>query len=143
MFLGNLVAIQQKNLKRMIAYSSIAQAGYILIGVVSSSPQGVSGAVYYLLAYLVTNLLVFAIIGRVEQKTGSTGFEVFAGLNRRSPALALLMLVGVLSLAGIPPFAGFFAKILVFGAAMQSGLAWLVIIGVVNSIIACSITCGF
>lgn len=136
MFIGNLVAIQQKNLKRMIAYSSIAQAGYILIGVVASSPEGISGAVYYLLAYLVTNLLVFAVIGRVEQRTGTTGFDAFAGLNRRSPALALLMLIGVLSLGGIPPFAGFFAKILVFGAAMQSGLAWLVIIGVVNSIIA-------
>lgn len=135
MFVGNLVAIQQKNIKRMIAYSSIAQAGYILVGVVSGSAEGITAAAYYLLAYLVTNLLVFAIIGRVEQRTGESGFNAFAGLNRRSPALALLMLAGVLSLGGIPPFAGFFAKILVFGAAMQSGLAWLVIVGVVNSII--------
>lgn len=135
MFVGNLVAIQQKNLKRMIAYSSIAQAGYILIGLVAGSADGLTGTAYYLLAYLVTNLLVFAVIGRVEQKTGSSAFEAFAGLNRRSPALALMMLVGVLSLGGIPPFAGFFAKVLVFGAAVEAGLAWLVVIGVVNSII--------
>lgn len=135
MFIGNLVAIQQKNLKRLIAYSSIAQAGYILVGVVSGSVSGVTGAVYYLFAYLVTNLLVFAVIGRVEQVTGKADFDSFAGLNRRSPALALMMLVGLLSLGGIPPFAGFFAKVLVFGAAVESGMAWLAIIGVVNSVI--------
>lgn len=135
MFIGNLVAIQQKNLKRMIAYSSIAQAGYILVGVIAGGAEGITGAAYYLLAYLLTNLLVFAIIGRVVQQTGSSEFTAFAGLNRRSPTLALMMLVGVLSLAGIPPFAGFFAKVLVFGSAMNAGLAWLVIVGIVNSII--------
>jgi len=135
MFIGNLVAIPQKNLKRMIAYSSIAQAGYILVGVVSGSVSGITGAVYYLLAYLVTNLLVFAVIGRVEQNSDQTESEAFAGLNRRSPALALIMLIGLLSLGGIPPFAGFFAKVLVFGAAVQANMAWLAIIGIVNSII--------
>jgi NADH-quinone oxidoreductase subunit N len=135
MFIGNLVAIQQKNLKRMIAYSSIAQAGYILVGVIAGGADGISGAAYYLLAYLLTNLLVFAIIGRVIQQTGSSDFSAFAGLNRRAPGLALMLLVGLLSLGGIPPFAGFFAKVLVFGSAMSAGLAWLVIVGVINSII--------
>jgi NADH-quinone oxidoreductase subunit N len=135
MFLGNLAAIQQKNVKRMIAYSSIAQAGYILIGVVSGSEFGISGAAYYLLAYLVTNLLVFAVIGKVEQATGTSDFDGFAGLNRNHAGLALAMLVGLLSLGGIPPFAGFFVKVLVFGAAVQANMAWLAIIGIVNSII--------
>ena len=135
MFIGNLVAIPQKNLKRLIAYSSIAQAGYMLVGVASGSTLGVTGAVYYLMAYLVTNLLVFAVIGRVEQVTGEASFASFAGLSRRSPAMAFAMLIGLLSLGGIPPFAGFFAKVLVFGAAVQSGMAWLAVIGVVNSVI--------
>jgi NADH-quinone oxidoreductase subunit N len=136
MFLGNLLAIPQKNLKRMIAYSSIAQAGYILVGVASGTEFGFTGAVYYLMAYLVTNLAVFAIINWIEYETGSTEISAFAGLNRREPGLAFLLMVTLLSLGGIPPLAGFFAKVLVFGAAIQSGMAWLAVLAIINSVIA-------
>ena len=135
MFVGNLLAITQKDIKRMIAYSSIAQAGYILVGVATGSELGFSGALYYLLAYLVTNLAVFAIIHWVEQKSGSTAISAFAGLNRRSPGMALLMMLGLLSLGGIPPFAGFFAKVLVFGSAVKANMVWLAVLGIFNSVI--------
>ena len=136
MFLGNLLAIQQRDIKRMIAYSSIAQAGYVLVGVAAGSDFGFSGAVYYLLAYLVTNLAVFAIINWVEKGSGSSALSAFAGLNRRSPGMALLMMIALLSLGGIPPFGGFFAKVLVFGAAVQSDMIWLAVLGILNSVIA-------
>lgn len=135
MFTGNLVAIPQKNIKRLLAYSSIAQAGYILVGLASHTNLGFSGAIYYLMAYLVTNLALFAIVGWVSQKTGSDNLAAFAGLSKRSPGLALAMLIGLLSLGGIPPFGGFFAKLLVFGSAIEAGWAWLAIIGVINSVI--------
>ena len=135
MFIGNLIAIPQKNIKRLLAYSSIAQAGYILVGLASHSTLGFSGAVYYLMAYMVTNLALFAIVGWVARKTGSDNLAAFAGLSKRSPGLALAMLIGLLSLGGIPPFGGFFAKLLVFGAAVESGWAWLAIVGVINSVI--------
>jgi NADH-quinone oxidoreductase subunit N len=135
MFLGNLAAIPQKNIKRLIAYSSIAHAGYVLVGVAAGDMAGISAATYYLMAYLVTNLLVFAVIGLVNQTDHSSELSAFSGLSRRSPGLALVMMVGILSLAGIPPFAGFFAKILVLNAATAKGLSWLVIIAVINSVI--------
>lgn len=135
MFTGNLIAIPQKNIKRLLAYSSIAQAGYILVGLASHTNLGFSGAIYYLMAYLVTNLALFAIVGWVSQKTGSDNLAAFAGLSKRSPGLALAMLIGLLSLGGIPPFGGFFAKLLVFGSAVEAGWAWLAIVGVINSVI--------
>lgn len=136
MFLGNLLAIPQRDIKRMIAYSSIAQAGYVLVGVATGSEFGFSGVVYYLLAYLVTNLAVFAIINWVEKGSGSTAISAFAGLNRRSPGMTLLMMVALLSLGGIPPFGGFFAKVLVFGAAVKADMVWLAVLGILNSVIA-------
>lgn len=136
MFGGNLVAIPQKNFKRLLAYSSIAQAGYMLIGVASGTQFGYTAVIYYLMVYLLTNLSLFAIIGWVERQTGSADLTAFTGLHRRSPLTAFAILIGLLSLGGIPPFGGFFAKLLVFGAAVESGLAWLAIIGIVNSVIA-------
>ncbi len=135
MFIGNLLAIPQKNLKRLIAYSSIAQAGYVLIGVASGTEFGFTGVAYYLVAYLVTNLAVFAIIAWVERSAGSGDLQAFEGLSRRAPGIALLMMVALLSLGGIPPFGGFFAKLLVFGAAIESGMVWLAIVGIINSVI--------
>lgn len=135
MLVGNLVAISQKNIKRLLAYSSIAQAGYILVGVTSGNDLGISGAVYYLMAYLVTNLALFAIVGWISKQTGSDDLAAYAGLHKRAPGLAFLMLIGLLSLGGIPPFGGFIAKLLVFGAAIESGWVWLAIVGVVNSVI--------
>ncbi len=136
MVMGNYLALAQKNLKRLLAYSSIAQAGYILVGVASNSHFGSSAAVYYLIAYLFTNLAAFGVISVVERTTGSSELVAFQGLQRRSPALALLMLAAMLSLSGVPPFAGFFGKLLVFGAAIESGMWWLAVIGVLLSVVA-------
>ena len=135
MIIGNYLALTQKNLKRLLAYSSIAQAGYILIGVVSDSSLGISGTVYYLIAYLVTNIAAFGIICAVGKTVGSDEISAYAGLSRRSPKLALAMLVAILSLAGIPPFAGFIGKLLVFAAAIEANILWLAIVGVLNAVI--------
>ncbi len=136
MVIGNFLALSQKNLKRLLAYSSIAQAGYILVGVAAGTPLGASGAIYYLMAYLFTNIAAFGIIMIIERNTGSSDLTAFAGLNRRSPALALLLLASMLSLAGVPPFAGFIAKVLVFASAVQAGMVWLAVVGVLNSLVA-------
>jgi len=138
MFTGNLLALAQKNFKRLLAYSSIAQAGYILIGVAANSELGTSGAIYYLMGYLVTNLAAFGVAALVEKQMGNSEIASMAGLARKSPALGLMLLVALLSLGGIPPFAGFFGKLLVLGAAVERGpmLIWLAVVGIINSIIA-------
>ncbi len=136
MFIGNLLALPQKNLKRLLAYSSIAHAGYILIGVASGSQLGIKASMYYLLAYLFTNLAAFGVINIVERKKGSSEIETFRGLIKSSPGLSIILLVSLLSLAGIPPFGGFISKVLVFAAAVEANQIWLVLIGILNSIIA-------
>lgn len=142
MTLGNLLALAQKNLKRMLAYSSIAHAGYIMVGVAaiynseaSLSELGVSSVVFYLVAYILTNLLAFGAVVAFARIAGSDDIPAFNGLSRRHPWLALGMLVAMLSLAGMPPFGGFVAKVLVFAAAVKVGLVWLVVVGVLNSIV--------
>ena len=137
MTLGNLLALAQKNIKRLLAYSSIAHAGYVLIGVVAAlvSDLGVTSVVFYLVAYLVTNLAAFGVVPPSRRITGSDEIADYAGLSRRSPGLALVMLVAFLSLAGMPPLGGFVAKVFVFAAAVQAGLIWLAVVGVLNSII--------
>ena len=135
MFIGNLLALSQKNIKRLLAYSSIAQAGYILIGVAANTSFGTSGAVYYLISYLLTNLAAFGIVTLIGRVTGSDQISSYAGLSRRSPGLALGLLVALLSLGGIPPFAGFFGKLLVFGAAIDAKQYWLAVVGIINSVI--------
>ncbi len=135
MFLGNLLALAQKNIKRLLAYSSIAQAGYILIGVVTGSQLGITGSVYYLMAYLLTNLAAFGVVTIAGRALGSDEISAYAGLSRRSQGLSLALLISLLSLAGIPPFAGFIGKLLVFGAAIQQGWVWLALVGIVNSVI--------
>ncbi len=136
MLVGNYLALAQKNIKRMLAYSSIAQAGYILIGIAAATEFGASATVYYLMAYLVTNLAAFGIVSVVENVVGSDEISAFAGLSRRSPVLALAMLTAMLSLGGVPPFAGFFGKLLVFGAAVDANMIWLVVVGIFNAIIS-------
>jgi NADH-quinone oxidoreductase subunit N len=136
MFLGNTLALAQKNIKRLVAYSSIAQAGYILIGVVAATGLGISGSVYYLIAYLLTNLAVFGVVAIVGRAVGSDDVSAYAGLSRRAPGLALVLLVALLSLGGIPPFGGFFAKVIVFAAAVDAHMVWLAVIGILNSVIA-------
>ncbi len=136
MLVGNLLALNQKNFKRFLAYSSIAQAGYILVGVASSSNLGATGVIYYLMAYLVTNLAVFAIAFIAARGTGSEDISGLSGLSQRNPFLGFALLIGLLSLGGIPPFAGFIGKVLVFSAGVQSGLSWLVIVAVLNSVLS-------
>ncbi|MBN2386163.1 MAG: NADH-quinone oxidoreductase subunit N [Anaerolineales bacterium] len=135
MTVGNLIALAQKNIKRMLAYSSIAHAGYAMIGVVAFSELGMASAVFYLLAYLLTNLAAFGIVAALGRVSGSDELSAYHGLSRRNPALALVVLVAFLSLAGMPPFGGFVAKVFVFAAAVQSGWVWLAVVGVLNSIV--------
>ncbi len=135
MTLGNAAALSQKNIKRMLAYSSIAHAGYVLMGVAAASLLGVTSVVYYLAVYLVTNLAAFGVVIIFFNTAGSDEIKDYAGLSRRSPALALALMLAFLSLAGVPPLGGFFAKILVFAAAVEAGLIWLAIAGVLNAIL--------
>jgi NADH-quinone oxidoreductase subunit N len=135
MTLGNLLALAQKNIKRMLAYSSIAHAGYALIGVVTISQLGISSTIFYLIAYLVTNLAAFGVVTAASRVVGSDEMTAYYGLSRRSPWLALAMLVALLSLTGMPPFVGFVGKFFVFAAAVDANLIWLAVIGVLNSII--------
>ena len=138
MTVGNLVALWQTNIKRLLAYSSIAQAGYILIGVVAASPLGVTAVLLYLAAYTVTNLGAFAVVIAFSNQTGSDDIEDYAGLHKRAPGLALIMIVCLLSLAGIPPTAGFIGKLWLFSAALEEGLLMLAAVGVINSVISLS-----
>jgi NADH-quinone oxidoreductase subunit N len=136
MTLGNLAALRQTSLKRMLAYSSIAHAGYILIGLAAGNQKGIEGALYYLLAYTFMTLGAFAVVLAVQRREeGDVSIERMHGLASRQPALAVLMAIFMFSLAGIPPLAGFFAKLYVFSGAVEAGLTWLAVIGVINSAI--------
>ena len=140
MTLGNVVALRQSNIKRLLAYSSIAQAGYTLIGVAALGGANDSLAVasisFYMFMYIFTNLLVFGGVILFIAKTDSEEISDMAGLNRRSPWLALFITIGLLSLGGIPPAAGFFGKFFLFQAAVDSNLVGLALIAVTNAIIA-------
>jgi NADH-quinone oxidoreductase subunit N len=140
MVLGNIAAIAQSSVKRLLAYSAIAHAGYALLAVVANSPQGFGSLLYYMVTYAVTTLGAFAVVGVVENSSNGESLRDFAGLSRRSPMLSFCMLVFVLSLAGIPPLAGFFGKFYVFTAAARSGgslgLLWLVIIAIATSCVS-------
>ncbi len=135
MTVGNLLALPQTNIKRLIAFSSVSHAGYAMIGVVALSQLGAASVVFYLAAYILTNLLAFGIIMAFSRVTGLEDLKDYAGMSRRSPWLALMMLAAFLSLAGMPPFGGFVAKVFVFAAGIQAGYVWLVIVGILNSII--------
>ncbi|MFQ6000992.1 MAG: NADH-quinone oxidoreductase subunit N [Anaerolineae bacterium] len=141
MTFGNLVAIQQTNIKRMLAYSSIAQVGYILLGVVAAGPGtvGITGVLLFILAYLFTNLGAFVAVVAFSHVTGSDEIADYAGLLRRAPFLATALVVFFMSLAGIPPTGGFLGKLFVFGAAVQMGqniFYFLAAVGVLNSVIS-------
>jgi len=142
MTLGNVVAIPQTNIKRMLGYSSIAQAGYLMVGLatVGVSPVadilGKSGILFFLAAYAVTNLAAFFAIIAISNKINSDLIDDYAGMGRRAPLLALALTLSLISLTGIPPAAGFMAKFYVFSSAVNQGLLWLVIIAVINSVIS-------
>jgi NADH-quinone oxidoreductase subunit N len=138
MTLGNVLALTQRNIKRLLAYSSIGQAGYTLIGVAAMGAgvnESIASVAYYLFMYTFTNLLAFAVIVLFAEQTGSENIKDLAGLSRRNPWMALAMTVAFLSLAGIPPAAGFFGKFFLFNAAVNANLTWLAIVGVLNAIV--------
>jgi NADH-quinone oxidoreductase subunit N len=136
MTLGNFLAIFQGNIKRLLAYSSVAQAGYALIGLVTLTPDGSGATMFYLLMYVFTNIAAFGVIVTFSNLTQSDELQDFSGLSRRSPYLALAMMLALLSLGGIPPTAGFFGKFFIFKAAVDAGLWWLALIGIINAFVA-------
>jgi NADH-quinone oxidoreductase subunit N len=136
MLYGNLVAIAQRNIKRLLAYSGIAQIGTILIGMAAGTRMGADSVLFYLLTYLFANLGAFAVVIAFSQSTNSDELEDYSGLNRRSPFLAAAMLIFLFSLAGVPPLAGFIGKLYVFVAAIQEGLYTLITVGLVSIVIS-------
>jgi NADH-quinone oxidoreductase subunit N len=136
MTLGNVLALPQRNIKRLLAYSSIAQAGYVLVGVVAISDLGAAAVAFYLFMYVFTNIGAFTVVVLFSRATGSEDIADYAGLSRRAPNLALAMVVALLSLGGIPPLAGFFGKFYLFTAAVQADMVWLAVVGVLNAILA-------
>ena len=136
-FLGNLVAIVQTNIKRMLAYSSIAHAGYVLIGLLVGTREGILGVMVYLFVYTFMNLGVFGVVMQLR-KQGLECNEItdFSGLAKHNPAAAFIMLIFMFSLAGIPPTAGFIGKFYVFMAAVNADLTWLAVVGVIGSAIS-------
>ncbi len=134
--LGNLEALAQHNIKRLMAYSSIAQAGYISTGFLAGGQLGLTAVLFYVFVYLFANLGVFLAIVIVSSKTGSDEIADYAGMWKRSPLIGVVLLVGLLSLAGVPPFAGFSGKWYLFGAAVQMGYTWLALVGMVFSVVS-------
>ena len=134
--LANLFALRQENLKRLMAFSSISQAGYIMLGVIAGTGQGMASLVYYVLIYMFANLSVFAVITIIALRAQRFTLEEYNGLYSTNPKLAFLMTLALFSLAGIPPFAGFFSKFFIFAAAFQGGFHLLVFIALVNTIIS-------
>ena len=134
---GNLFAIRQNQLKRFMAFSSISQAGYIMLAVLAGTPQGMASLIYYMVVYIVANLAVFGVIASVEHHThGKLGRTDYNGLYQTNPKLTMVMTLALFSLAGIPPFAGFFSKFFVFAAAFHSGHWLVVFIALVNTVIS-------
>lgn len=136
---GNLFAIRQRNMKRFLAFSSISQAGYIMLGVIAMNEVGVASLMYYVLVYIFSNLAAFGVIGAIENATGKVSMDDYNGLYKTNPRLSFAMMLAMFSLAGIPPFAGFFSKFFIFtGALHQESVAMyiLVLIALINTIIS-------
>jgi NADH-quinone oxidoreductase subunit N len=136
MTVGNLAAIVQKDLKRLLAYSSIAHAGYVLIGILSMNPAGYSGTIFYTLSLLMMKFTCFLAVVKVADDGRNLDIEHLAGLHRRSPILAMALMLALFGLAGIPPTIGFTGKLLIFTAAMQKGYFTLVLIAMINVVIS-------
>jgi len=136
MTIGNLIAIWQNNLKRLLAYSSIAHAGYMLMGVVVLSNDGISAILVYFLVYLFMNLGAFYVVMVIADRTGSEDIEDYKGLGSRTPFLSVALAIFLVSLTGLPPTAGFIGKLYLFAALLNHGWVWLAIVGALNSVIA-------
>lgn len=139
MTLGNLVALVQNNLKRMLAYSSIAHAGYVLMGLVAGGQDGFESVALYMAVYVLMNMGAFAVISAVDRAIGSEDIRDYSGLGKRAPMLALVMVIFLVSLTGLPPTAGFVGKLYLFSALLAKGGTWfylLAVVGIVNSVIS-------
>jgi NADH-quinone oxidoreductase subunit N len=136
MTIGNLFAIRQQNLKRFLAFSSISQAGYILLGFIGGNQLGMASVIYYVLVYIFSNLGAFGVVTAISNATGKENIEDYNGLYHTNPGLSLIMTLALFSLAGIPPVAGFFGKFFLFAAAAEKGYYLLVLIAVLNTIIS-------
>ncbi len=137
--IGNLFAIRQRNMKRFLAFSSISQAGYIMLGVIAFNAMGLAALMYYILVYIFSNLAAFGVIGAIENATGRVSMDDYRGLYRTNPRLSVAMMLAMFSLAGIPPFAGFFSKFFIFTGAINQGsiaIYVLVLIALINTIIS-------
>lgn len=132
MFIGNLFALRQQNMKRFLAFSSIAQAGFILLGLIIGNQLGTATVIYFVLVYVFSNLAAFGVVQAISLQTGKEKMSDYEGLYRTNPNLSLVMMLGLFSLAGIPPIAGFFGKFFLFTAAASEGYYILVFIAVVN-----------
>ncbi|MBF0289461.1 MAG: NADH-quinone oxidoreductase subunit N [SAR324 cluster bacterium] len=136
MTLGNLVAIIQQNIKRFMAFSAISQAGYLIMGFLGPFPEGLPSMLFYLYAYIFTNLVVFAVIIFYANETGRENIDDYRGLSRTNPIIAGAMMLGLFSLAGIPPLSGFVGKFFLFSVASKAGFHWLVGVAAINSTIS-------
>jgi len=136
MFIGNLFALRQQNMKRFLAFSSVAQAGFILLGLITGTQLGTATVVYFVLIYVFSNLAAFGVVQSISFQTGKENMKDYEGLYRTNPKLSLVMMLGLFSLAGIPPVAGFFGKFFLFTAAASKGYYLLVFLAVVNVTIA-------
>lgn len=136
MVIGNLFALRQNNMKRFLAFSSIAQAGFILLGIMAGSKLGMTSVIYFVLVYIFSNLGAFGVVSAIEAVTGKVKMSDYDGLYRTNPKLSLLMMLAMFSLAGIPPVAGFFGKFFLFTSAASAGYYWLVFIAVLNATIS-------
>jgi NADH-quinone oxidoreductase subunit N len=136
MTIGNIVALAQTNIKRLLGYSSIAHAGYLMIGLAAATSTGSSAVMFYLACYAVMNLGAFIAIIAISNRIGSDEIADYSGMAKRSPLLAAALALCLISLTGIPPTAGFMAKLYIFNAGIDANLIWLVIVGVLNAVIA-------
>lgn len=134
--IGNLFALRQKNMKRFLAFSSVSQAGYIMLSVFTGTAEGMSAALFYIFVYVFSNLAAFGVITALENKTGKVNMDDYNGLYKTNPKLALVMMIAMFSLGGIPPTAGFFSKLFVFMAAMEQGQTLLVFLALLNTVIS-------
>jgi NADH-quinone oxidoreductase subunit N len=136
MTVGNLFAIRQQNLKRFLAFSSISQAGYIMLGLIGGNQLGMASVIYYILVYIFSNLGAFGVVTAISNATGKENMDDYNGLYHTNPGLSLILTLALFSLAGIPPVAGFFGKFFLFTAAAEKGFYLLVLIAVLNTIIS-------
>jgi len=133
---ANVFAVRQQNLKRFLAFSSISQAGYILLAIISGTALGMASLVYFVLVYMFSNLAAFGVLSVIEQRTNKVQLTDYNGLYQTNPKLSFVMMIALFSLAGIPPFAGFFSKFFIFSAAAEQGFYVLVFIALLNTIIS-------